>query len=509
MQARDEIGRDDLVLPSESAGQLPRFAAGPVAVVTGLCVALLLATAGGYGYHRDELYFRILGRHLAWGYVDEPPLTPLLGRAATALFGDNLVALRLPAILCAAAALVVAALIVRELGGGTAAQVLATAGLATTAVAILGHILATANLDLVVWLLVILFACRALLRDRPRWWLAAGLAAGLGLYNKQLVTLLLIGLAVGLLISGPRRALRSPWLWAGVAIAVVVGAPNVVYQITHGWPQLEMSAAIARNKGQDDRITFVPLQLALLGPPTAAIWIIGLVRVFRDAAWRPVRALAWAYLVASALTLITGGQPYYPIGLLVFLYAAGAVVVARWAGRRRARWVWPIAGVTLSAATTLVVGLPLIPVTSLGSTGVPAASSVVGDQVGWPVYVRQVADVFAGLPAADRERAVLLTANYGEAGALDKYGPRYHLPAVYSGHNELYNFGPPPDSASVAVVVGLDPSRLNAVFTTCATMGELDNGVGVDNEEQGVAILVCRGPREPWRALWPLLQHYD
>lgn len=488
---------------------LPRFAAVPVAAVTVLCVALLAATAGQYGYHRDELYFRVLGRHLSWGYVDEPPLTPLLGRVSTAVFGDNLVAFRLPAILCAAATLVVAALIVRELGGGRAAQVLATAGLATTAVVLLGHTLATATVDAVTWLLVILFACRALLRGRPRWWLAVGLTAGLGSYNKQLVALLLVGLAAGLLIGGPRRELRSPWLWAGAAIAVVVGAPNVVYQITHHWPQLEMAHAIARNKGHDDRVTFIPLQLAFLGLPTAAIWIIGLVRVLRDEAWRPVRALAWAYLVACVLTLISGGQPYYPLGLLVFLFAAGAVVVARWAGRRRARWAWPIAGVVLSAATTLVVAVPLIPLSSLGSTGVPAASSVVGDQVGWPVYVGEVADVVAGLPAADRAHAVLLTANYGEAGALDKYGPRYPLPAVYSGHNELYNYGPPPDSASVAVVVGMDAPLLNAAFATCATMGELDNRVGVDNEEQGVAIRVCRGPRLAWPALWPSFQHYD
>jgi hypothetical protein len=493
----------------EARDPLPRFAAGPVVAVTGLCVALLVATAGQYGYHRDELYFRMLGRHLAWGYVDEPPLTPLLARVSTTLFGDNLVALRLPAIVGAAATLVVAALIVRELGGGTAAQVLATAGLATTIAVLVGHTLATATTDLVVWLLAILFTCRALLRGRPRWWLAAGLTVGLGSYNKQLITLLLIGLAVGLLISGPRRELRSPWLWAGVAIAVVVGAPNVVYQITHHWPQVEMSRAIARNKGDEDRVTFIPLQLALLGLASAAIWIIGLVRVLRDDAWRPVRALAWAYVVACALTLLTGGQPYYPLGLLVFLYAAGAVVVARWAGRRPVRWVWPLAGVTLSAAMTLVVALPLIPLRSLGSTGVPAASSVVGDQVGWPAYVREVADVVDDLPAADRAHAVLLTANYGEAGALDRYGRRYHLPPVYSGHNELYNFGPPPDSASVAVVVGMDPARLSAVFTTCATMAELDNQVGVDNEEQGVAVRVCRGPREPWSALWPRLQHYD
>jgi hypothetical protein len=161
--------------------------------------------------------------------------------------------------------------------------------------------------------------------------------------------------------------------------------------------------------------------------------------------------------------------------------------------------------VVLSAVTTLPVALPLIPLAGLGRTTVPATSSVVGDQIGWPVYAREVADVLAGLPAADRAHAVLLTANYGEAGALDRYGFRN----VYSGHNELYHYGPPPDSASVAVVVGIDPDRLTAAFATCVTAGELDNRAGVDNEEQGVPIRVCRGPREPWPALWPAFQHYD
>src|SRR6266540_5731069 len=211
MEARDGTRGDAPVVGGDTEadrasatadGQLPRFTAGPVAAVAGLCVVALAATVGQYGYHRDELYFRILGRHLSWGYVDEPPLTPLLVRVDTALFGDNLVAMRLPAIICAAVTLVVVALIVRELGGGTAAQVLATAGAATTVVAVFDHTLGTPTIDLAVWLLTLLFICRALLRGRPRWWLAAGLTVGLGVYNKQLVSLLLIGLAVGLLISG-------------------------------------------------------------------------------------------------------------------------------------------------------------------------------------------------------------------------------------------------------------------------------------------------------------------
>ncbi|HKT02434.1 MAG TPA: glycosyltransferase family 39 protein [Rugosimonospora sp.] len=488
---------------------LPRFAARPVGAVTAVLVLVLAVTANQYGYHRDELYFRVVGSHLAWGYVDQPPVTPLLARLGIALFGDNLVAVRIPTIICAGAIVVVGALLARELGGGTAAQTLTAVALAATpGVLVAGHVLATATPDIVAWTLVILFACRALLRGEPRWWLAAGLTVGIGLYNKQLVVLLLVGLAAGLLISGPRRELRSPWLWAGVGIAAVVGAPNLVYQATHHWPELTMSRVIAADKGPDDRTNFLPLQLLLIGFPMAVVWIVGLVRLLRDAAWRPVRAFAWAYLVACVVTLVTGGQPYYPFGLLVFLFTAGCVVVARWAAGRRLRWAWPVAGVVVTGAVALVVALPLVPLSSLGSTAVPALNPVVKDAVGWPVYVRQVADVVTALPPADRAQAVLLTLNYGEAGALARYGPQYGLPAVYSGHNQLYYYGPPPDTDDVAVVVGIDQSILDRAFTSCTKAGELNNELGVDNEEQGRSILVCHGPKQPWHLLWPEFQHY-
>ncbi len=484
--------------------QTPRFAWRPVAVVTALVVLLLALTASRYGYHRDELYFRMLGFHLAWGYVDQPPMTPLLARAGIALFGDNVVALRAPAIACAALTVVIVALIARELGGDARAQTLAAAGVSSTFLLIAGHVLLTATPDMVVWTLVILFACRALLRSAPRWWLAAGLTVGIGLYNKQLVVLLLLGLAAGLLIAGPRRELASPWLWAGVGIALVLGAPNLVWQATHHWPELTMARTIASDKGHDDRVFFVPLQLVLLGFPSMVIWVVGLVRLLRDEVWRPVRALAWAYPVVCFITLLTGGQPYYTFGILAFLFAAGCVVVVRWASSRRWRWASLAAALVVSEAVALVVALPLIPVGSLGGTPVPGINQAARDTVGWPRYVDQVTQAYDTVPAADRPSTVVIAGNYGEAGAIDRYG-RF---TVYSGLNQLYYLRRPPESATVAVVVGLPLSFLDGKFGNCVQAGTLDNGVGVDNEEQGRTIAICRQPRMAWRDLWPQFQHY-
>jgi 4-amino-4-deoxy-L-arabinose transferase-like glycosyltransferase len=491
----------------------------PLGAVVLAVVALLVATINQYGYHRDELYFRVLAGHPAWGYVDQPPLTPMLAKLGIALFGDHLWSIRVWSIGCAVAAVLLVAALAREFGGGTGAQVLAAVGSCSSLVLVGGHLLSTASIDLVVWLLVILFAVRALLRHQPRWWLAAGVAAGLGLYNKQLVVLLLIGLFVGLLVGGPRAELRSPWprslserppasarlLWAGAGIVLVLGAPNLLYQIAHDWPQAKMAAAVARNKGPDDRVTLLPFQLILLGPVLVPVWIAGWIRLFRTPA---VRALAWAYPVVLLIVLVTGGQPYYPFPLLLTLYAAGCVPAARWAAGRAGRIAVLAAALALSVAVSILASLPVLPVRSIPAA-VTAVNSTVGDSVGWPAYVAQVATAYQTLPAQDRAVAVLLTANYGEAGALDRYGPGYGLPTVYSGHNELYRFGPPPDSARVVVVVGMSDTVVGNLFASCATVVRLDNGVGVDNEEQGQPVRVCRDPVQPWSELWPRFQHYD
>jgi hypothetical protein len=204
------------------------------------------------------------------------------------------------------------------------------------------------------------------------------------------------------------------------------------------------------------------------------------------------------------VVLVTGGHVYYPVGLLVALYAAGCVVTARWV--RGARWIAVGAALAVTAVSSVFLALPVFPERSL-PPAIAALNQTDRDSIGWPTYVHQVAQVYQALPAADRAVAVLVAGNYGEAGALARFGPDHQLPTVYSGQNELYRFGPPPDSATVVVVVGLD--NVSDFFASCQTVATLDNGVGVDNEEQGRPIAVCRGPKESWRSLWPRFQHYD
>ncbi|GDY29023.1 ArnT family glycosyltransferase [Gandjariella thermophila] len=467
-------------------------------------LAVLVALSPWYGYYRDELYFRILAAHPGWGYVDTPPLTPLLARAGIWLFGDTVTAVRIPAALCTAVTVVLAALIAAEFGGRRRAQVFAALGTATGMYPLLvGHTLLTNSADLVAWCAVWLFATRALLRGDGRWWLAAGVAVGLAVYDKHLVLLPAIGILAGLAAAGPRRLLLDRRLLVGVALALLIGLPNLLYQAAHDWPQLRMAGAMAAQSGGRNRLLALPGQLALIGVPLVPVWLAGLIGLLRDPRWRAVRALGVAHPVVVAVVMLTDGRIDYAAGTLVPLLAVGCVRLEAWfarpAGRRRM-----VVAVTANAALSTLFVLPVLPVDLLGRTPVPLVNPEARDGVGWPQLVAQVAAVYQGLPPDERSGAAVLTNDYGEAGAVDRYGGEHHLPPAYSGHNELARWLPP-ESANAVVAVGIAPERLAAAFDRCTVAGRVDLGAAVRSDEQGVPITVCDGRHLPWAAVWPRL----
>lgn len=267
-----------------------------------------------------------------------------------------------------------------------------------------------------------------------------------------------------------------------------------------------MAGALAHDKGGGDRLYFVPFQLILLGVTVAPIWIAGLIALFRRRQWRPVRAFAWAYPIVCLIVLITGGQPYYTFGLLAFAYAAGSVATDDWARGRAIRWAGTWAAVGVTAAVAIMVALPVFPAASLPPV-IAAVNQTARDSIGWPAYVAQVTGVYDALPQSERVHTILLTQNYGEAGALDRFGAGSGLPPAFSGQNQLHAYGPPQASATVTIAVGFD--NLSDVFTSCTVEAGLDNGIGVQTEEQGRPVMVCRGLRAPWTSIWPAMQHYD
>jgi 4-amino-4-deoxy-L-arabinose transferase-like glycosyltransferase len=384
--------------------------------------------------------------------------------------------------------------------------VLAAIGTAVSAFPVMiGHALLTSALDVPLTLLALLFAARALRRGNPRWWAAAGVVIGVALYNKLLVVLVAAAVLIGLLVAGPRAELRKPWLWGGAAIAVLLAAPNLIFQVSHGWPAVDVASALSEHKGAENRITLLPFQLILLGPVLVPVMIAGMIGLLRDPGWRPLRAFGVAYLVAAAAVLATGGRPDYLVPLLLLLLAAGSARLDGWISRQPGRIRLLAAGLAVNGLVTAVIALPLVPIGVLGSTPVPAINQLARDSVGWPQLADQVATVYRSLPEPERANTVVVTGNYGEAGGIQRFGPPDL--AVYSGQNELHRAGPPPESAHTAILVGLGGAT--RLFTTCTKMAEIDNTFGVDNEEQARPIHLCRDPREPWRDLWPRFLHYD
>jgi hypothetical protein len=486
----------------------PPAAWPPLLAVAGAVAAVLVATSARYGYHRDELYFLVAGRHPDWGYPDQPPLTPVLAGLMDRIAPGSLVALRLPSALAAAATVLVAGLIAREMGGGRRAQLLAAGSTAVSAVILVtGHFVSTTTYDVLFSTLLCWLLAR-LVRTRASWLLLpAGLALGVGMLNKTLIGFLAAALAAGLLLVGPRPVLRSSWLVDGVACAVLLGAPYLVWQSLNGWPQLEMSRFIAAEGDQGGRLGFLPFQLLLVSPVLAPVWVAGLVRLLRTAAARPFRFLAVGYLLLAAFYLVTGGKAYYLAGMYPALLAAGAIATDGWlaaaAGRLRSRLV--VAAIALSAAVGAAVGLAVLPARALGP--VLAVNPDAGEQVAWPRYVRTVADVWAGLSRSEQATGLVLTANYGEAGAIERYGPAYGLPLPYSGHNGFARWRQPVGTAGPIVVVGYRRPQLDALFRSCQQRATLDNGLGLDTEEQGAPVWVCGFPAKPWSQLWPEITH--
>lgn len=481
----------------------------PLLAVAGAVAALLVATSGRYGHHRDELYFLVAGRHPDWGYPDQPPLTPMIARLMDAVAPGSLVALRLPSALAAAAVVLVTGLIARELGGGRRAQLIAAACAAVSAVVLVtGHFVSTTTYDVLFSTLLCWLLARAVRTGTDGLLVPAGLVLGLGLLNKTLIGLLAAALLVGLLAVGPRELLRSPWLGGGALVALVLGGPYVVWQALNGWPQLEMSRAIVAEGDQGGRLGFVPFQLLLVSPVLVPVWVAGLVRLLRAPQARPFRFLGVGYLVLAGLFLLTGGKAYYLAGAYPALLASGGIAADGWlaGGARQLRRGLLIAAVALSAVVGAVVGLAVLPPRALGP--VLAVNPDAGEQLAWPRFADTVAGVWDGLSPSEQGLAVIVTANYGEAGALERYGPARGLPLPYSGHNGFARWRVPAGAAGPVVVVGYrNPAVLGRFFASCQQRATVDNGLDLDTEEQGMPVWVCGAPVKPWAQLWPELTH--
>lgn len=480
--------------------------------IGGIAVLVLLVLAGAYGFHRDEMYFILAGRHPDFGYVDQPPLTPLLSAAAAQLLGATPFAVRILPAVATGVCIVLGADMAREFGASPRGQVLAALLLAISGLVGVGHLDETATFDVLfwtvaTWLMVGLLASAAPSREWRRW-LALGLVMGIALENKTLPLFLGASLAGGVLLARRSDIVRSPGLWAAIAIAIAIWVPNVVWQATHGYPQIEMAGKIAsENQGLGDRVEQVFILLIGSGPFVFPVFLAGLVWLIRSPDARAWRALGLGAVILFVLMFVTAGKSYYSVGFIPVLMAAGAGPLDRWLGRAWLKWSVFAPAASVSAAMIALLMLPLVPPGSLHSTPIPDIYAESVAQIGWPELATQVRGVVDRLPASDRAHAVIITAAYGQYGGLAFYGT--DLPPIFSGHNSVWYWGRPGDGAGPVILVGNWSNPPPSVFAGCSIAATVDNGLDLPTEEQGTPIWVCRGTSMPWAQAWPLLKHID
>lgn len=505
--AAEEAGLAEPARSDRVSDRLPSL----VWVIAALFVALELAVSSRYGFLQDEMYFIVAGHHLAFGYVDQPPLTPLVNRATTGFLGVNPTAVRIVPALAGGLVVVAAAKFAALFGAGRFGQVVAALVTACSPLVLaLAHLGITEVLDLLAWTSVLLCVVLALWRHQPWWWLGAGVAAGLGLEANNLMLLLLITLAVGIVCSQYRPVLRTRWPWIGASIAAVIWAPDVIWQAAHGWPLLAMASALHQSGSTpSDYAVGVLDQLAFAGLLVIPLVIAGYVRLWRTTELRFL-AVTCTLLVLYVVVWVPGRE-YYAQGTVAVVVAAGSAAAEGWVARagptrRKLRTAILVTAPLAGMAVLLPAVLPIVPVADLHD--VPAQDKVTtADTVGWPQLTRAVAAQDAAMARTGRPPTSIFTANYGEAAALDVLGSGYHLPPVLSGHNAFWMWGP--GRASDQTVLFVDSlSWLRPYFAHCRVLTTYYAPYHVQNDFTDLQIGVCTGPVASWHVIWPHLKHY-
>lgn len=479
-----------------------------VVLVAGLQAAALIATSWRYGYHGDEFYFIVAGSHPALGYPDQPPLVPFLAWAMHDIGSGSLLVLRLPSAVAGALTTVLAALTARELGGRRRAQVIAAACTAVSGFALAAsHMTSTTTYDMLSTTAFLWLVTRALVRRSARTLFVAGVVAGVGFEAKPQVGIVAVAVATAIALVGPRWPLRSWWTAAGVLAATGLAAPYLMWQQQHGWPQITIAHNIG-GSAEGGRAGFIPFQVVMVSVFLVPVWIAGLLLPFRRETMWGLRFLPLAYLGLGAAYLVGNGKAYYLASLYPALLGFGALPAAAWTLRNRRRLGVLVAAVIASGALNAFIALPLLPERSLQGSLTMKLNPDLGENVGWPRFITTVAGAWDGLPARERAHTAIFTATYQEAGAIDVLAGN-RLPYAYSAHNGFSEWSKPPATATHVLLLGYqDAAAARPSFDNCHTLATIDNGVGLDNNQQGLPVQLCR-PTASWPKLWPHLVHYD
>jgi hypothetical protein len=484
---------------------------------------LHIATAGRYGYQRDELYFIACAQHLAWGYVDQPPLIALIAKVALALFGGSLYGIRLLPAVAAAATVVLTGRLTRRMGGGIAAQALAMVALALAPFYLaVGSLLTMNAFEPLLWMGAAYLFVKAQEQDRPIAWIALGVVCGLGLVNKYSMFFFLGSCVVAIAATPMRRALATRGFALAVAIAAAIVAPTLVWQAQHDWAQLQVlrNAAVDKNVVVGP-VTFFIQQILMMNPLTAPIWLAGLGALLFTRDGARMRWYGLAYLVLSAVYLTLGAKVYYLAPIYPALFAAGAA----WLETRlfAVRWAAVAYGTLLLVVGLLIApeAFPLLPLPAflayervLDVRGIKMEKHPEGlvpqhfaDMLGWDTLVATMSDVYARLTPAEQREAVIFTHDYGQASAIDVLGAKAGLPRAISGHNNYFLYGTRGASGNLVLAVGWPEAFLRKEFRSVERVAVYhDRYVLPDFND--LPIYKCSAPIRPLAVWWPATKRY-
>jgi len=506
-----------------------RLTTGP-AIVMYIALAKLaihLYAARFYGYFGDELYFMACSRHLAWGYVDQPPLIAVILRIERLLFGDSLQSIRFLAALAGACTVLLAGWIARELGGKRFAQALAALAVLVAGVCLaMNHYISMNAFEPLAWAGCALVLIRIIKTGNQKLWLWCGLIAGVALENKYGIVFLAAGVVAGLLLTQHRSMLRKPWIWLGGLIAFLIFLPNLVWNIQRHFPFFELLANIRRN-GRNVPLTHLQFlgQVAMhMNPASVPLVLSGLWFYFAHPQGKQFRVLGWASLVLLAVIMFSAnGRPYYVAPAYPMLFAAGGVAMEAWFSRRGMQWLKPTY-VSLLLITG-AIGAPMaIPVLSpetyirysqrLHFAPPPIETDKLGplpqffaDMFGWEEMTVEAARVYNSLPPEVRTKTAILAGTYGQAAAIDLFGPKYGLPKAISPHQSYFFWGPRDYTGESVIVLGMRREELERFFNSVEPAGEVSHPYAMPNEY--FTIYYCRQPKISLQQLWPAIKNWS
>jgi hypothetical protein len=505
-----------------------RSSAEPLLIILFSAAALLihLFTIGRYGYFRDELYYLASSRHLAFGYVDQPPLSILLLRLSQALLGSSVFAIRLLPAVAGAAIVAITGLIARELGGRGWAVALACAGsLCALFNLAVGNFFSMNAFEPLFWMGCVYLLVRIVNGSSPALWLWLGALLGLGLENKHSTAFFAVGVFVALLLTPERRHFAEKWIWLGGLIAVVLALPNILWQARQGWPTYELLNNIAHSDKNValSPVQFIAQQIVFMNPGTLPLWLAGLCWVFASRAGRRYMALGIIYVVMLAEFIILHGKSYYLAPVYPMLFAAGGAAVGH-IFANRFKWLKPGLLVLILAMGALFAPLavPILPperlVAYMQTIGLQLPRTetshtaplpqIFADQFGWQEMAASVGHVYNHLRPEDKKRAAIFCQNYGEAGAIDFFGPKFGLPPAISGHQNYFLWGPRDWTGEVALVLDTHSDNEREQFASVEDLGQIVSSPWAMPFERQTHVYLCHNLKANVQEFWPRVKKW-